>query len=324
MAGRSDCGGRAVGRSGGQRRTHRRRRARHTLYQQPDGRNNLVRVTVAGLDAPAARARVIDRRGTPVGTAGLLPSGTGTTFAGEVWVPLSGPSDFQIEVEVGKKRVARTRVRVVPPRRWTLYWLSSNRTDIGSTDLQERCLEIHRANLDAAVARLGAHPAYRWTAECAYQVISYVENRSAPAAEALMQAIRDGKVGFQALFANLLTGLLDHETYARIAWPAGLLARERGLGIRHRSDDRCSGAAAHLPDPARRERGPLPRHQRGRRAGRAAARPGRRGALSPHRASGRTTPSCIGGRVPTAAGCCIGGGIAPAPGCASGSTRGRT
>ena len=100
-----------------------------------------------------------------------------------------------------------------------------------STDLQERCLEIHRANLDAAVARLSAHPTYRWTAECAYQVISYMENRSAPAADALLQAIRDGKIGFQALFANLLTGLLDHETYARLVWPAGLLARERGLAF---------------------------------------------------------------------------------------------
>src|SRR5256884_4625709 len=45
------------------------------LYQQPDGRNNLVRVAVMGVDAPAARARVTDRRGTLVGTAGLLPTG---------------------------------------------------------------------------------------------------------------------------------------------------------------------------------------------------------------------------------------------------------
>src|SRR5205814_8796402 len=57
------------------------------LYQQPDGRNNLVRVAVTGLDAPAARARLTDRRGTLVGTAGLLPTGAG--LAGELWVPLS-------------------------------------------------------------------------------------------------------------------------------------------------------------------------------------------------------------------------------------------
>src|SRR3989475_8471198 len=91
---------------------------------------------------------------------------------------------------------------------------------------------------DAALARLPGHPDYRWTAECALQVISYVENRSPEAAGALVEAIRGGKIGFQGLFANLLTGLLDHETLARAVWPAGLLARERGLGF----------AAAQLTD----------------------------------------------------------------------------
>src|SRR5439155_836664 len=79
---------------------------------------------------------------------------------------------------------------------------------------------------------------YGWTARCALQVISYVENRSPEAAGALVEAIRGGKIGFQGLFANLLTGLLDHETLARVVWPAGLLARERGLGF----------AAAQLSD----------------------------------------------------------------------------
>lgn len=199
------------------------------LYQQPDGRKNLVRITVSGLAAPAARATVTDRHGALVGAAGLLPSRNGTTLAGELWVPLSEPADFRIELEVGKRSVGRRRVRLVPPRRWTLYWLSTNHTDVGYTDVQERCLEIHRRNLDAALARLPAHPAYRWSAECALQVLSYVENRDQAAGDALLQAIRDGKIGFHALFANLLTGLLDHETAARMVWPAGLLARERGL-----------------------------------------------------------------------------------------------
>ncbi len=201
------------------------------LYQAPDGRRNLVRVTVAGLDAPAARARVTDRRGALVGTAGLLPPPAGLTLAGEVWVPLPGPAEFQIDIEVGRARVARHRVRLTPPRRWTVYCLSSIRTDVGYTDLQERALETHRQNLDAAVARLATLPEFRWTAECALQVLSYVENRGAADAAALLGAIRDGRIGFQALFANLLTGLLDHETFARVAWPAGLLAREHGLGF---------------------------------------------------------------------------------------------
>ena len=199
------------------------------LYQQPDGRKNLVRITVSDLVAPAARARVTDRRGALVGTAGLLPSSDGTTLAGEVWVPLSEAADFQIELEVAKRSVGRRRVRLAPPRRWTLYWLSTNHTDVGYTDLQERCLEVHRRNLDAALARLPAHPDYRWSAECALQVLSYLENRPPADGDALLQAIRDGKIGFHALFANMLTGLLDHETAARMAWPAGVLARARGL-----------------------------------------------------------------------------------------------
>ncbi len=199
------------------------------LFQQPDGRKNMVRVTIAGLGAPAARARVTDRRGALVGTAGLLPSPESTTLGGEVWVPLSEPSDFQVDVEVGKDRVARRRVRLTPPKRWTLYWLSSIHTDVGYTDLQERALEIHRRNLDAALARLTTNRDFRFTAECALQVLSFLENRSADAGDALLQAIRDGKVAWHVLFANMLTGLLDHETFARLVWPAGKLARERGL-----------------------------------------------------------------------------------------------
>ena len=199
------------------------------LYQQPDGRKNLVRITVAGLGAPAARARVTDRRGALVGTAGLLPLGAGLTLTGEVWVPLTEPADFQVDVEVGRDRAARQRVRLTPPKRWTLYWLSSIHTDVGYTDIQENALEVHRKNLDAALARLPAHPDYRFTAECALQVLSYLENRPPEAGDALVRALQGGKIGFQALFANMLTGLLDHDTLARVVWPAGRLARERGL-----------------------------------------------------------------------------------------------
>ena len=206
------------------------------LYQQPDGRNNLVRIAATGLDAPAARARITDRRGALVGTAGLLPAadgaggGGGGALAGEVWLPLTRAAEFQIELEVAKRRVATRRIRLAPPRRWTLYWIASSHTDVGRTDLAERCLEVHRKNLDDALAWLPAHPEFRWTAECALQVISYVEHRAPSAAQALSQALRDGKTGLSGLFAHLLTGLLDHETFARAAWPAGLFAREQGLG----------------------------------------------------------------------------------------------
>src|SRR6266576_6211989 len=199
------------------------------LFQQPEGRKNLVRITVSGLSAPAARARVTDRRGALVGTAGLLPSAQGLALSGEVWVPLSEPADFQFDVEVGRDRAARRRLRLTPAKRWTVYWLSSIHTDVGYTDLQERALEIHRKNLDAALAWTLTHRDFHFTAECALQVLSFLENRSPEAGDALVQAIQGGRIGWQAFFANMLTGILDHDTYARLVWPAGKLARERGL-----------------------------------------------------------------------------------------------
>ena len=199
------------------------------LYRQPDGRANLVRITVTGLDAPAARARLTDRRGALIGTAGLLPSSDGLVLRGELWVTLTAPVEYQIAVEVGRGRVATQRVRLAPPRRWTLYWVPFAHLDVGGADLQERELEVQRRNLDTALARLDGGAVDRPALEGALALLSYLENRPPASGNALLQAMRDGKVGLPALFANLLTGVLDHETYARLVWPAGLLARERGL-----------------------------------------------------------------------------------------------
>src|SRR5207247_133507 len=82
-----------------------------------DGRKNLVRIAVSGLDAPAARAQIIGRHGELIGTAGLLRLGEGLTLQGEVWVPLSEPTSYRVDLEVGRQRVARQTVRLVPPRR---------------------------------------------------------------------------------------------------------------------------------------------------------------------------------------------------------------
>src|SRR5207247_10315428 len=107
----------------------------------------------------------------------------------------------------GQPPLRRRRVRLAPPRRWTLYWIASSHTDAGLTERHEECLEVHRRNLDAARARLPAHPAFRWTAECGLQLISYVENRPTAAGEALARAIRDGKLGVSAVFAQVVTGI---------------------------------------------------------------------------------------------------------------------
>src|SRR3989441_13275216 len=66
------------------------------LYQQLEGRRNLVRITVTGLDAPAGRARVTDRRGALGGSARPHPGGPRVLGAGRG--PPSQSPPFPIEV----------------------------------------------------------------------------------------------------------------------------------------------------------------------------------------------------------------------------------
>src|SRR2546427_6025869 len=81
------------------------------LFQQPEGRKNLVRITVSGLSAPAARARVTDRRGALVGTAGGVSAARGGGVWGGGWGPPSGPAGFLISQHARRDPPPRRPVR---------------------------------------------------------------------------------------------------------------------------------------------------------------------------------------------------------------------
>src|SRR6266478_3714107 len=223
------------------------------LYQQPDGRNNLVQVAVSGLDAPAGRARVTDRRGTLVGTAGLLATGAG--LAGELWVPLSRASgaEFQIDVEVGKQRVGSRRVRLTPPRRWTVYWIASSHTDVRLTALQEDSLELHRRNLDAALARLPPHLVRREP-----------RPRRGGGARPRHPRRQDRRLCSVRAAADGDPRPRDVRTPRLARGPVRARAR---LGLSGCATGRRARAIAHVSDPARRERRALSRERGQPRAG---------------------------------------------------------
>src|SRR5260370_13913582 len=98
------------------------------LYQQPDGHKNLGRITVSGLDTPAARATVTDRHGALAGSAGLLPAGEGSVLQGEVWLPLSEATAYRVHLDAGKHRLLRTNGQLPSPPRFTLVSLALTRT----------------------------------------------------------------------------------------------------------------------------------------------------------------------------------------------------
>jgi hypothetical protein len=98
--------------------------AEPTVFRaNPDGRLTLVRFLISGVEAPAGRLRVYDRRRQLLGTAGVIRSGD--TLYGELWLPVEGGTTVRSELEApGVSGIHRSDHRLRPRRRWTIYWLT--------------------------------------------------------------------------------------------------------------------------------------------------------------------------------------------------------
>jgi hypothetical protein len=121
------------------------------LHGHPDGQTTLVRFVATGVDAPAARLRVIGRDGRLLGTAGLVRRAG--TLAGQLWLPLARPLTIRSDLETPVTRgVHRTPHRLEPTPRWTVHWF----TLAEPVALRERLATVPAADRRGEVERLMA------------------------------------------------------------------------------------------------------------------------------------------------------------------------
>lgn len=127
--------------------------------------------------------------------------------------PVTRKTTFTIWAHVGTSAVS-TNVEVAPARKWLIYAIPSAHTDIGYTDLQEHIYERHTNNTDAALDGLRADRNAKWNLEVAFQAELY-KRRPERYAE-LMERAREGRIGLQGSYLNMLTGLCTGEELARV------------------------------------------------------------------------------------------------------------
>jgi hypothetical protein len=146
----------------------------------------------------------------------------------EVPIPDSQqPLEVKVTARVGGR--TKTASAVVPPqRKWRIYVAPSSHTDIGYTDVQPKCAARHNENVDAAIKVLRNYPDFRWNLEVAWQAENYMTQRSGDERQELLRLAREGRLGIQALYCNILTGLCSHEQACRLLQCAHeLCAREK-------------------------------------------------------------------------------------------------
>jgi hypothetical protein len=126
-------------------------------------------------------------------------------------------------------RAKTASVRVAPQRKWLVFVAPSAHTDIGYTDVQPKCAERHSENIDKAIDLCRRFPGFHWNLEVAWQAENYIHSRSGPLLADFYRFAKEGRLGIQALYCNMLTGLCSHEELCRLTWFAHKLSRQHGL-----------------------------------------------------------------------------------------------
>lgn len=132
--------------------------------------------------------------------------------------PFTKAERRKVTLQAGGKTI-ETEFDAKPERRWTLYVAASAHTDIGYTDLQEKCMALHVDNTVAALDAAAEDPDFRWNLEVFAHYDWFRELKPERTAD-LDRAIKEGRIGLTGLYLNMLTGLCSGAEMMRVLAPA--------------------------------------------------------------------------------------------------------
>jgi len=194
-----------------------------------DGRR-AVRLEVSHI---AGAAPVVVRTGKSE-----LHDGTLSTGFNEVTLAVDGTaSSIPISVEVAGLVAAEASVTLPPVREWEIHLLPHSHVDIGYSDPQPVVEQKQWTNLRDAVslaAATASNPTearFRWNVEGLWSVESYLKQASPDERQQFVEAVRNGSIGLQANYTNILTGLCTPEELGRWTDAARRLSAEYGLPV---------------------------------------------------------------------------------------------
>lgn len=126
-------------------------------------------------------------------------------------------------------RSVSTSCHLAPQRHWTLYLQPSAHVDIGYTDLQERVVQLHTANMDLALDLCETHSDFRWNTEAAWVQDQYLAGATQANRARFSELARKGQIGCSAIYGNMLTGICSGEELVRSLYFAHDYAVSNGV-----------------------------------------------------------------------------------------------
>lgn len=123
--------------------------------------------------------------------------------------------EIPVSFSVNEKPVSRRFVTIKPVSKREIYILSYSHNDIGYTDLQPNIERKQWRNLDEALRLINLtkeyspDARYKWNMEVLWSLESYLRQAPESKRQEVIDAIRAGSIGLNALYANILTGLAN-------------------------------------------------------------------------------------------------------------------
>ncbi|MFI4912354.1 MAG: polysaccharide lyase family protein [Sedimentisphaeraceae bacterium JB056] len=138
---------------------------------------------------------------------------------------------------IAESKITTSKLTVEPLRKWDIYILPHSHVDLGYTHKQEEVLVNQKRFIDDAIEMSKATSGnpegsvFKWNVEVLWAVESYVNTHPSQDVKKLIDAVKKGWIGLDALYGNQHTGLAREEELFRTVQFAKELREKYGFNI---------------------------------------------------------------------------------------------
>jgi len=156
----------------------------------------------------------------------------------DVAVPaVDSEKDLSLELRMGDAPIVSRTISLKPVRQLQIYLLPHSHVDIGYTALQADVEKKQNSNIATGLRLAGETAGYpegarfKWNVEVLWPVENYLRDCKSEEREAFIEAVRSGRIGLDAFYGNILTGLCRPEELLNLMGYATRISKVCGVPI---------------------------------------------------------------------------------------------
>lgn len=175
----------------------------------------LFQVAVFSVHYPdiKGKARIILGQDKPL----VLPLKLGTNEK-ELYLPaVSQDSIIPVHIEINGEKTGISQVLLKPVHPRDIFLIHHSHNDIGYVDYQPAIMKLQMHNIQEAlrlIRKTDSYPdeaRFRWNVEIMWAADSFLILASSKERNEFIRAVREGRIGLQGMYCNVLTGLARPE-----------------------------------------------------------------------------------------------------------------